>query len=117
MQTSVQTAPISLCLWNSAQILMEEFLSENVAKALLTVTPVDPLVVLAVLQSRFQQEFRGKKSLFQHSEGIMKIINVRKPSPAPCFWVFFFYSFHVGADVYIQYQDRRKVQCVALSAT
>lgn len=53
-----------------------------------------------------------KKCLFQHSEGIMKIINVCKPSPALRFWGFF--SFHVSADVFIQDQDRRKVQSVAL---
>lgn len=36
---------------------MEEFLSENVAKALLTVASVDHVVVLTVLQYRLQQEF------------------------------------------------------------
>lgn len=63
----------SHCLWNSAQILMEEFLSENVAKALLAVASVDHVVDLTVLQYRFQQEFwkncQRQKSLFQHSEG------------------------------------------------
>lgn len=52
---------ISRCLWNSAQILMEEFLSENVAKALLAVASVDH-VILTVLQYRLQQEFWKKLS-------------------------------------------------------
>lgn len=52
----------SHCLWNSAQILMEEFPSENVAKALLAVASVGHVVDLTVLQSRLQQEFWGKLS-------------------------------------------------------
>lgn len=66
---------------------MEEFLSNPVAKALLTVASVDALVVLTVLQCRLLKEFfektikQAKKCLFQHSEGITKIINVCKPSP------------------------------------
>lgn len=74
MHTSVQTRTItSHCLWNSAQILTEDFLSENVAKALLAVASVDHVVDLTVLQYRLQQEFwkncQRQKSLFQHSEG------------------------------------------------
>lgn len=86
-----------------------EFLSENVAKALLTVASVDRVVfsvsVAVQITVGILEKLSGKKCLFQHSEGIKKIINVCKPSPALwCFILFksvlmFFFNIRIEGRI------------------
>lgn len=83
---------------------MEEFLSGNVAKALLAAASVNHVVVLTVLQYRLQQEFwKNCQSQKMFVPTFRKYYEDNKCMQTKCCpTVLFFYSFHVRADAFIQ---------------